>query len=112
LSAKVERSRSPLRSRYRWIFITFSSRQKGATWNGAINIFFVQKDGAGKVLNITEEAFDLRLKKTDYETYLRTGMALNKSIALKLGAKTLRILTVDRSNGVIGSLIIPLSQVK
>jgi hypothetical protein len=72
----------------------------------------VQKDGTGKVLDTTQEAYDLHLKKEDYDTYLRIGMAFNNSVVLKAGAKTLRILIADRISAAIGSLIIPLAQVR
>src|SRR5258708_1925279 len=111
LSAKVERSAASLRIWWSMDIHNLQLAQRGAAWNGAINVFFVQKGGTGKVLDTEQEAYDLRLKKEDYEIYLRTGMAFEKSLVLKPGAKTLRILIADRSNASIGTLIIPLSQV-
>lgn len=89
-------------------------QQEGDVSNGAVNVFFVQKDETGKVLDMAQEAYDVhvRLKKGDYESYLRTKMTHNKSLELKKDAKTLRILVADRTNGAVGSLIIPLSKVK
>jgi hypothetical protein len=86
--------------------------KKGGTANGAINVFFVQTDGAGKSLDLTQEAYDVRLNKDEYETYLRTGMTYHRMLVLKKDAKTLRILVADRSTAAVGSLIVPLSKVK
>ena len=82
--------------------------------NGSVNVFFVQKDEAGKVLDMAQEAYDVhvRLKKGDYDSYSRTKMTHNKTLELKKDAKTLRILVADRSNGAVGSSIIPISKVK
>jgi len=89
-------------------------QQEGDISNGAVNVFFVQKDETGKVLDMAQEAYDVhvRLKKGDYESYLRTKMTHSKALEIKKDAKTLRILVADRTNGAVGSLIIPLSKVK
>jgi VWFA-related protein len=89
-------------------------QQEGDVSNGAVNVFFVQKDETGKVLDMAQEAYDVhvRLKKGDYESYLRTKMTHSKVLELKKDAKTLRILVADRTNGAVGSLIVPLSKVK
>jgi hypothetical protein len=87
-------------------------RKLTGTANGAINVFFVQTDGAGKSLDLTQEAYDVRLNKDEYETYLRTGMTYRRTLVLKKDAKTLRILVADRSTTAVGTLIVPLSKVK
>jgi VWFA-related protein len=112
LSAKVERSEGSLQISWSMDIHSLQLTQQGGTWSGAINVVFVQKDGTGKVLDTTQEAYDLHLKKEDYDTYLRIGMAFNNSVVLKAGAKTLRILIADRISAAIGSLIIPLAQVR
>ncbi len=86
--------------------------QRGGDAKGAINVFFVQTDRAGKSLDMAEEAYDVRLNKEEYETYLRMGMTYRRTLVLKKDAKTLRILVADRSTGAVGSLIVPLSKVK
>jgi VWFA-related protein len=105
LAAKITRKQESLA-------ISLSMDIHGLAWEekGAVNVFFVQQDGTGSVID--SKAYDLRFKKEDYEIYLKTGIEFNKSIVLKDGTKMVRILAVDRFNGSVGSLIVPLAQVK
>jgi hypothetical protein len=75
-------------------------------------VFFVQKDGTGKVLDTAQQAYEIYVKNEDYETFLRTEMSDEKALVLKKGAKTLRIVVADRTSAAVGSLIISLSKVK
>ena len=79
---------------------------------GAINVFFIQQDGTGRELNRVQEAFDIRLTKDYYEAYLKSGMTFHNDVQWKDGAVTLRMVLADRSSAALGSLIVPLSQVK
>lgn len=112
LSAEIERRKGRLYVSVSMDAHRLQLAQEGAFSNGAINVFFVQQDETGKVLDSEEAAYDLHLTKEEYETYLRTGMPIRRFLELKASAKTLRILSIDRSNATVGSLIIPISQVK
>ena len=57
-------------------------------------------------------AIELHLTRDQYEACLKNGMAISKLVPLKEGARTLRILGLDRGNAAVGSLIIPLAQVR
>jgi VWFA-related protein len=112
LSARAELAMKNLKITWSLDIHDLQLTHQGGTASGSINVVFAQKDEAGKVLDMTQEAYDLHLKKEDYETYLRTGMAFHNSLVLKAGAKTLRIVVADRTNAAIGSLIVPLPRVK
>ncbi len=112
LSAKIERHGASLEISWSMDIHNLQLAPKGGAYSGAINVFFVQKDETGKLLDTAQEAYDLHLKKDDYAAYLRTGMSFNRSLALREGARTLRILVADRTNAAIGSVIIPLSRLK
>jgi VWFA-related protein len=112
LSARIERSSGSLKISWSMGIHNLQLAQEGGSWSGAINVLFVQQDATGKVLDMTQEAYDLLLKKEVYETYLQSGMTFDKSLDLKEGATTLRILIADRISAAIGSLIVPLSQVR
>jgi VWFA-related protein len=85
---------------------------EGDLRTGAINVFFIQQDSAGRELDKAQDAFDIRLTKDNYETYWNSGMTFHSDVQLKGGMTVLRIVLADRSNAAVGSLIIPLSQVK
>lgn len=110
LSARIERRQGRLEIALSMDFHNLELARNGGMSNGAVKVFFVQKDGTGKVLE--SKAYALQFKREDYKIYLRTGIAFNKSVVLRDGAKTLRIVSVDPLNAAVGSLIIPLSQLK
>jgi VWFA-related protein len=86
--------------------------REGDLRTGAINVFFIQRDNAGRELDRVQDAFDIRLTKDTYEAYCKSGMKFQNDVQRKEGLATLRIVLADRSNAAVGSLIIPLSQVK
>jgi hypothetical protein len=112
LSAKAELAMKNLKVAWSLDIHDLQLQHLDGIVTGSINVVFAQKDEAGKVLHMTQEAYDLRLKKEDYETYLRTGMVFHNSLVLKPGAKSVRIVVADRTNAAIGSLIVPLAQGK
>jgi VWFA-related protein len=116
LEAMVERANrvKPNLLRIRWTVDVHSIQlaHNGALRTGAINIFFIQQDSAGKELDRVQDAFDIRLDNDTYETYGKSGMNFVNDVQWKDGAATLRIVLADRSNAAVGSLIIPMSQVK
>lgn len=112
MSAKIERRKGALYIAVSVDASRLQLAQDGAYSNGAINVFFVQQDETGKVIGREEAAYDLHLTREQYEAYLRNGLMVKKLLALQQGTKTLRILGIDRSDAAVGSLVIPISQVK
>jgi VWFA-related protein len=113
LWAKVTRSGASFKVSWSIDVHSLQLARQGGTANGAINVFFVQQDDTGKVLDTAEEAYDVHLNydalnKEEYET----NLTYNKALVLKKDAKMLRILVADRMNAAVGSLIISLSKVK
>jgi VWFA-related protein len=116
LEAMVERANrvKPNLLRIRWTVDVHNLQlaHNGALRTGAINIFFIQQDSAGKELDRVQDAFDIRLTDDNYEEYRKSGMIFHNDVQSKDGLATLRIVLADRSNAAVGSLIIPMSQVK
>jgi VWFA-related protein len=112
LSARVAQEEGSLKISWSIDVHTLQLQHKGNASTGAINVFFVQKDGTGKVLDTAQQAYEIYVKNEDYETFRRTEMSDEKALVLKRGAKTLRIVVADRTSAAVGSLIISLSKVK
>lgn len=112
LSAKLERRKQALAVSLNVDARNLQLSREGLFSNGAINLFFIQQDETGRTIDRTEAPVDLHLTRQQYEAYLRSGLAINKLVVVKDAARVLRILCVDRSDGSVGSLIIPLAQVK
>lgn len=112
MSAKIQRRKGALVVSLSMDAHNLQLTEEGAFSDGAVNIFFVQQDETGKVLERAEAPVALHLTREQSEAYLKNGMGISKLVTLKDGAKTLRILVLDRFNAAVGSLIIPVAQVQ
>jgi VWFA-related protein len=116
LQAKVERLNQPLANS---LMVACSIDihnlrlgQAGGLRKGAVSVYVLQQDAAGKVLGQWTKTYDLQLDERQYVALLRSGMPFRQNVQPKAGVTTLRILVEDPATAEIGSLIIPLSQVK
>jgi hypothetical protein len=86
--------------------------QSGENNTGALDITVIEQDGTGKVLRESANRINLRFSEKQYPAILKTGVTFRKFVQPQAGATTLRILVQDPGTAAIGSVIIPLSQVK
>lgn len=86
--------------------------QEGTLHKGAIAIYLIEQDQTGKTIRESNQALNRKLNEKEYADYLRTGILFNKYVRPEPGVTTLRLLVQDRSSAAIGSLIIPLAQIK
>jgi hypothetical protein len=86
--------------------------QTGEESKGAVEVYLVQQDAAGKTLERGHQNMQLSLDRAHYEEYLRTGVFFRHVLHAKDGVKTLRVIAIDRAHSTVGSVIIPLSEVK
>ena len=84
----------------------------GEIRTGALDIAVIEQDQTGKVLSQSNNRINLRFSEKQYPEFLKTGINFRKSVQPQAGATTLRVLVQDPTTAAIGSLIIPLSQVK
>src|SRR5580658_313304 len=78
---------------------------------GAVAVYVIEQDPAGKVVQQWEKKFDVQLTDSQYSASLKSGMVFRQIVHLHAGATTLRVLIEDPGTSQIGSLIIPLAQV-
>ncbi len=86
--------------------------QSGEIHTGSLDITVIEQDQTGKVLRESANRINIRFTEKQYPAVLKSGITFRKSVELQPGATTLRILVQDPATAEIGSLIIPLSQVK
>ena len=86
--------------------------QSGQVHSGALDVAVVEQDETGKVLRESTNRINLRFSEKQYPAMLKSGITFRKSVRPQAGATTLRVLVQDPATAAIGSLIIPLSQVK
>ena len=86
--------------------------QSGDLRKGVIEVYIVEQDQAGKVLLQSGKTFTLQFPENKYDALLKSGLFFHELVEPKSGAITLRVLVEDPATSKIGSLIIPLSQLK
>jgi hypothetical protein len=83
--------------------------QQSERWMDKLDVFFIQRDDAGRHAQVEGQTLGLRLKSSTYQQLLSTGIPYEHAVQLKLDAASLRILVVDRNSGRMGSVTIPVS---
>lgn len=86
--------------------------QNGDKRKGAFEVVAVEQDETGKVLRKSANRINLDFTSEQYTTYLKSGFTFHQFIQPQEGMTTLRIVVEDPSTAEVGSLIIPLSQLK
>ena len=86
--------------------------QSGEIRTGALDITVIEQDQTGKVLRESANRINLRFTEKQYPAVLKSGITFRKTVQPQAGMTTLRVLVEDPATAEIGSLIIPLSQVK
>jgi hypothetical protein len=86
-------------------------RTVGTMLAGSVELYLVQQDPAGEVLDKSREKMVLRLTQEEYASYLKTGLFFRKVIPAKHNVATLRVVAGDPRTAKMGSLIIPVAQV-
>jgi hypothetical protein len=86
--------------------------QSGEIHVGALDVTILEQDETGKVLRESTNRINLRFTEKQYPAVLKTGITFRKSVQPPAGVTTLRILVQDPTTAAIGSLVIPLSQLK
>jgi VWFA-related protein len=84
----------------------------GALRTGAVHVYIIEQDQTGKVLFNSGKTFNLQVPEKQYDALLKSGLLFHEYVQPRAGATTLRILVEDPATAEVGSLIIPLSQIK
>jgi VWFA-related protein len=87
-------------------------KPSGDLQKGAVEMWIVQQDAAGRIIARENKTLRLELTKANYEQILKTGVLFRELVEAKPGVATLRIVVADSTNATTGSLIIPMSEIK
>jgi hypothetical protein len=116
LRAKVDRVDQPLPNSLRLLcsidIHNLRLVQTGDLHKGAVSVYVIQQDAAGKVLSQWTKTYDLQLSEKQYVALQKSGMPFSQDVQRKAGVTTLRVLVEDPATAEIGSLIIPLSRLQ
>ena len=78
----------------------------------AVDVTVLEQDQTGKVLHESTHRLNLRFTEGKYSAVLKSGITFRESVPFQNGATTLRVLVQDSATATIGSVIVPLSEVK
>jgi len=86
--------------------------ENGGVRKFALDVVTVEQDQSGKVLVQSGSRINHQISDKKYADYLRSGLPFHQYVQPKTDATTLRILVEDPSTAKVGSLVIPLSEIK
>ena len=85
--------------------------EDGGVRRGTLNVYIVEQDAAGNVLQQVNNRYNLKLTEQEYRAYLQSGVRFRESIQPKPGATVLRVLVQNPGTSEVGSVIIPLATI-
>lgn len=113
VQARIERANQPTPG---WLTLAgtveLRDLQLSDAGEGAVDVYVVQQDATGKILGRSKNRINLQLTRDLYTAYLKAGIAFRESVEAKEGLVTVRLLVSDAARAQVGSLIIPVSEVK
>ena len=86
--------------------------QSGDARTGAVDVVLLEQDKTGKVLHQSTSRINLRFREKQYEDCLKSGVQFGQDVQPRDGTTTLRIMVEDSGTAELGSLIIPLAEIK
>lgn len=86
--------------------VAFAERDGQRT--GAVDVVFVQLDAKNRIVDSSDETFELKFSPERFRQVLKDGLNYSKRIAIEGDAATLRVVVRDATTGVVGSVSIPL----
>jgi len=84
----------------------------GDRQKGKAAIIIIQQDAAGRVLNRHSKFLNLDLTNEEHSALSKSGVPFRELIGAMEGLATLRIIVADSQNAALGSLIIPVSEIR
>jgi VWFA-related protein len=116
LSAKIEFVNPPKSDSLRFSVIVdlrgVRFTKSGEHWTGDLEMHFLQKDKDDELLDSTAQPVHLDCSEATYKQYRDGGVAVGQIIELKSGVQTVRVVVLDRGAAEVGSLIVPVSEVR
>jgi len=86
--------------------------QAGAVHKAAVEVATIEQDETGKILRQSASRINFNFTEQKYSAYLKAGFPFHQFVQPQAGVTTLRIVVEDPSTAQLGSLIIPLSQIR
>jgi hypothetical protein len=82
-------------------------QESHAEQKGAVDLLFVQRDSAGKMLSAEKQHLELTLPQAQYELLAKAGLVLEHHMSIDLQASEIRVAIRDAGSGALGSVTVP-----
>ena len=89
-----------------------SLKPVNAKWKGEIDVLLSQRNETGDVFDRVNDTIQMDLSDATYRRFQETGVPYRKTLALDPKATLIRVVVRDPSNGNLGSLTIPVDQIR
>ena len=86
--------------------------QNGAMRTGSLDLTMIEQDETGKIVRESANRINVRLNAEQYALALKAGVQFRQVVQPQAGVTTLRLLVQNPRTSAIGSVIIPLAEVK
>ena len=84
--------------------------QKDGKWTGSLDIVFAQRGVDGRDLGATTKSVGLSLDQPHYQTLVKEGFTITKTVEPAAGVAQVRVILYDRTSAKLGSLLVPIKQ--
>jgi VWFA-related protein len=74
---------------------------------GAVDLFFLQRDGSGKILSAEQQHIIVNLEEKQYEYVAQAAMVFDRHLIVAPEATEIRVVVRDSGSGALGSVTIP-----
>jgi hypothetical protein len=82
--------------------------QKDGKWTGAFDIVFAQRGVDGRDLGATTKSVGISLDQPHYQTLVKEGFTITKTVEPAAGVAQVRVILYDRTSAKLGSLLVPI----
>ncbi len=77
---------------------------------GGVDLVFLQKDSSGKFLSAEKQHFEVNFNRKEYESLAKSGLILQRRLALNPGSTEIRVVVRDAGSGTLGSVTLPIEK--
>lgn len=91
---------------------TFLLQERENHREGGLDLLFLQRDAAGKFLKAEKQHLDVKYTKRGYEKVAKAGLLVRRELEIDEAAAEIRVLVRDAGSGALGSVTIPMKQLR
>lgn len=116
VTVRVQRAEPPNTNTVRMLMLVDSGAlsfvKNGDKWTGQLQTLVAQQDRDGKVLSQMRHGYDLSLSDKEHDAYAKSGIPIPAEVPLNETAFAVRAVAMNPALGTVGTVIVPVSEIK